>query len=153
MENNKEKNKKSQRMTHDKEGGDALKANSLLSVYILEILRKDSNEKNPFTEKKLKEKINESEYFDEIPADDRKIIPRHINGLMRTFPTLIVKKETPRNHAAEWYYDKNRASSRRGFSSHSDFSAEEISFIIDMINSSKIITQDSNSAFKEKLLN
>lgn len=153
MENNKEKNKKSQRMTHDKEGGDALKANSLLSVYILEILRKDSNEKNPLTEKKLKEKINESEYFDEIPADDRKIIPRHINGLMRTFPTLIVKKETPRNHAAEWYYDKNRASSRRGFSSHSDFTAEEISFIIDMINSSKIITQDSNSAFKEKLLN
>ena len=48
---------------------------------------------------------------------------------------------------------KNRASSRRGFSSHSDFTAEEISFIIDMINSSKIITQDSNSAFKEKLLN
>ena len=132
-----------------------LKERSLLSLYIFEILRKFSSKESPMSEKQIKEKINGAEIFQDsamIKEEDRKIIPRHIRTLMEHFDGLIVQVETAKNKAAKWYYDGSKAAQFE-FLSRNNFTADEIGFLVDMISSSKLVTEKSTSAFIAKLLN
>lgn len=135
----------------DKSG---LKEKSLLPLYIFEILRKFSSKENPLSEKQIKEKINAAEIFKDSEAikdEDRKIIPRHIRTLVEHFAGLIVPVETAKNKAAKWYYDSSKAAQFE-FLSRNNFSIDEIGFLVDMIYSSKLVTEKSTQAFIEKLL-
>ena len=135
-----------------------LKEKSLLSLYIFEILRKFSSKECPLSEKQIKEKINAAEIFkddDKIRDDDRKIIPRYVRTLVDHFDGLIVPVETSKNKAAKWYYDSNK-STQFEFGeclSQSSFTLDEINFLVDMIYSSKLVTEKSTLAFIDKLLN
>lgn len=148
------------------EDGDKLNERSLLPIYIFEILRKYSSPNHPITEDQIKSKINSAEIFNpeiENPAKpekeiiksgkdgNRKIIPRHIRALIHHFPKLIVQVETPKNKPAMWYYDGSK-SAQYEFLSRNHFTAEEINFLADMIDSCKAVTQDTSKAFIEKLL-
>ena len=133
----------------------SLKEKSLLSLYIFEILRKFSNKESPMTEKEIKDTINNAEIFGDdarIDEADRKIIPRHIHTLAKHFDGLIVQVETAKNKAAKWYYDSSKAAQFE-FLSRNNFTIDEIGFLIDMIYSSKLVTEKSTQAFIEKLLN
>lgn len=133
----------------------SLKEKSLLSLYIFEILRKFSNKESPMTEKEIKDKINNAEIFGDdarIDEADRKIIPRHIHTLAKHFDGLIVQVETAKNKAAKWYYDSSKAAQFE-FLSRNNFTIDEIGFLVDMIYSSKLVTEKSTQAFIEKLLN
>lgn len=129
-----------------------MKEKSLLSLYIFEILRKYSSKESPLSEKQIKEKLNAAEVFlEEIKEDDRKIIPRHIGALVEYLPGLIVKLDTAKNAAAKWYYDGSQAAQFE-FLSRNNFTVDEISFLVDMIGSSKLVTEKSTIAFTAKLL-
>lgn len=129
-----------------------MKEKSLLSLYIFEILRKYSSKESPLSEKQIKEKLNAAEVFlKEIKEDDRKIIPRHIGALVEYLPGLIVKLDTAKNAAAKWYYDGSQAAQFE-FLSRNNFTVDEISFLVDMIGSSKLVTEKSTIAFTAKLL-
>ncbi len=129
-----------------------MKEKSLLSLYIFEILRKYSSKESPLSEKQIKEKLNGAEVFlEEIKEDDRKIIPRHIGALVEYLPGLIVKLDTAKNAAAKWYYDGSQAAQFE-FLSRNNFTVDEISFLVDMIGSSKLVTEKSTIAFTAKLL-
>ena len=129
-----------------------MKEKSLLSLYIFEILRKYSSKESPLSEKQIKEKLNSAEVFlEEIKEDDRKIIPRHIGALVEYLPGLIVKLDTAKNAAAKWYYDGSQAAQFE-FLSRNNFTVDEISFLVDMIGSSKLVTEKSTIAFTAKLL-
>ena len=129
-----------------------MKEKSLLSLYIFEILRKYSSKESPLSEKQIKEKLNDAEIFsEEIKEDDRKIIPRHIGALVEYLPGLIVKLDTAKNAAAKWYYDGSQAAQFE-FLSRNNFTADEIGFLVDMIGSSKLVTEKSTIAFTAKLL-
>ena len=129
------------------------KEKSLLSLYIFEILRKYSSKESPLSEKQIKEKLNAAEVFlEEIKEDDRKIIPRHIGALVEYLPGLIVKIDTAKNAAAKWYYDGSQAAQFE-FLSRNNFTVDEIGFLVDMIGSSKLVTEKSTIAFTAKLLN
>ena len=133
----------------------SLKEKSLLSLYIFEILRKFSNKESPMTEKEIKDTINNAEIFGDdarIDEADRKIIPRHIHTLAKHFDGLIVQVETAKNKAAKWYYDSSKAAQFE-FLSRNNFTIDEIGFLVDMIYSSKLVTEKSTQAFIEKLLN
>ena len=130
-----------------------MKEKSLLSLYIFEILRKYSSKESPLSEKQIKEKLNAAEVFlEEIKEDDRKIIPRHIGALVEYLPGLIVKIDTAKNAAAKWYYDGSQAAQFE-FLSRNNFTVDEIGFLVDMIGSSKLVTEKSTIAFTAKLLN
>ena len=130
-----------------------MKEKSLLSLYIFEILRKYSSKESPLSEKQIKEKLNAAEVFlEEIKEDDRKIIPRHIGALVEYLPGLIVKLDTAKNAAAKWYYDGSQAAQFE-FLSRNNFTVDEIGFLVDMIGSSKLVTEKSTIAFTAKLLN
>ena len=130
-----------------------MKEKSLLSLYIFEILRKYSSKESPLSEKQIKEKLNAAEVFlEEIKEDDRKIIPRHIGALVEYLPGLIVKIDTAKNAAAKWYYDGSQAAQFE-FLSRNNFTIDEIGFLVDMIGSSKLVTEKSTIAFTAKLLN
>ena len=130
-----------------------MKEKSLLSLYIFEILRKYSSKESPLSEKQIKEKLNAAEVFlEEIKEDDRKIIPRHIGALVEYLPGLIVKIDTAKNAAAKWYYDGSQAAQFE-FLSRNNFTVDEIGFLVDMIGSSKLVTEKSTKAFTAKLLN
>ena len=105
------------------------------------------------SEKQIKEKLNAAEVFlEEIKEDDRKIIPRHIGALVEYLPGLIVKIDTAKNAAAKWYYDGSQAAQFE-FLSRNNFTVDEIGFLVDMIGSSKLVTEKSTIAFTAKLLN
>lgn len=130
----------------------SMKEKSLLSLYIFEILRKYSSQDFPMSEKQIKEKLNDAEIFsEEIKEEDRKIIPRHIGALVEYLPGLIVKLDTAKNVAAKWYYDGSQAAQFE-FLSRNNFTADEIGFLVDMIGSSKLVTEKSTIAFTAKLL-
>ena len=130
-----------------------MKEKSLLSLYIFEILRKYSSKESPLSEKQIKEKLNAAEVFlEEIKEDDRKIIPRHIGALVEYLPGLIVKIDTAKNAAAKWYYDGSQAAQFE-FLSRNNFTVDEIGFLVDMIGSSKLVTEKSTIAFTAKLHN
>lgn len=144
----------------DKSG---LKEKSLLPLYIFEILRKFSSKESPMSEKKIKDTINEAKIFKNSVRDcdgkfrsikkkDRKIIPRHIRTLVEHFPGLIVPVETGKNKAAKWYYDSSKAE-QFPFISRNNFSIDEIGFLVDMVSSSKLLTEQSSDAFIKKLFN
>ena len=135
----------------DKSG---LKEKSLLPLYIFEILRKFSSKENPLSEKQIKEKINAAEIFKDSEAikdEDRKIIPRPIRTLVEHFAGLIVPVETAKNKAAKWYYDSSKAA-KFEFLSRNNFTLEEIGLLVDMIASSKLVTETSTQAVIDKLL-
>ena len=137
------------------EGGAILREKSLLPLYIFEILRKHSSPQNPLTESQIKKIIEDDKIFAEIDKEDRKIIPRHTNGLVRALPNLIVKKDTPRNKASEWYYN-NDSSLSYGLLTQSvnksNFSLEEMTFLVDMIKDSRIISSECTGALLSKLI-
>lgn len=142
------------------EDGNKLKARSFLPIYIFEILRKNSNSSHPMTEDDIKKIINDHEIFiTKIDKDNRKLIPKIVNGLVDALPDLIVKKNTHRNKAAAWFYNENPSASY-GLLTQSEengnptniFSLEEASFFIDMVKDSRVISSECTSALIHKLV-
>ena len=136
------------------DGGDKLRAKSLLPLYIFEILRKYSSPQNPMTEIQIKERLNELDIFK--PKDgqkefittgkegNRKIIPRHADGLVEALNgDLIQKKDTPK---AAWYYNDNPSSSHGILTeidaTRSNMSLGEMAFVIDIVKGCKFISNE-----------
>ena len=139
------------------EGGDKIKEQSLLTLYVFETLRKYSNPKKPMTENQIKEKIKKDHAFEGIKDDDRKLIPRHANGLVNALKGDLIKKvETPRNKAAAWYYNDNPSASYGVLtemdSSKSSFLLGEMAFLIDMVKDSRVISSECTNALIHKLV-
>jgi len=144
-------------------GGMMLQEKSLLPLYIFEILRKHSSPQKPMSEKQIKEKLKEHTPFEDIKDNDRKIIPRHADGLVSAFRNDLIKKsDTPRNKPAKWYYNNNPISSSYGVltptngvltqtNRKSDFYLGEMAFLIDMVKDSRIISGECTNALIGKL--
>ena len=138
--------------------GDKIKEKSLLPLYIFEILRKH---KHQMSEDDIKKEIND--YYEsinrpelKIKDDDRKIIPRHANGLVSALGNDLVKKaDTPKNKAAKWYYNNNHTFSydilTKITDTKSDFEFGEMAFLIDMVKDSRIISGKCTNALIGKL--
>ena len=145
-----------------KEGGTILREKSLLTLYVFEILRKYSSPQNPMNEIQIKEKIKkEHPAFADIKDEDRKTIPRHANGLAHALKDLIVKKDTLKNAASLWYYNRDSAveygvltqpDTERNFAPKSDFFLGEAAFLVDMIKDSRIISSKCTDALIRKLV-
>lgn len=138
--------------------GDKIKEKSLLPLYIFEILRKH---KYQMSEDDIKKEIND--YYEsinrpelKIKDDDRKIIPRHANGLVSALKNDLIKKaDTPKNKAAKWYYNNNPTSSYgvlTQINGKSDFSLGEMAFLIDMVKDSRVISSVCTNALIHKLV-
>lgn len=143
------------------EGGAILREKSLLPLYIFEILRQYSSPENPMTESQIKEKVNE--YYKninrpelKIEDNDRKIIPRHADGLVSALRNDLIKKmDTPRNKPSKWYYNNNPTSSYgvlTQINGKSDFSLGEMAFLIDMVKDSRVISSVCTNALIHKLV-
>ena len=139
------------------EGGDKIKEQSLLTLYVFETLRKYSSPQKPMTENQIKEKIKKDHAFEGIKDDDRKLIPRHANGLVNALKGDLIKKvETPRNKAAAWYYNANPSASYGVLTEidtgKSNFKLGEMAFLIDMVKDSRIISSKCTNSLIHKLV-
>ena len=144
----------------EEEGGEKLKEKSLLALHIFEILRKYGRSyDNAMTETQIKEKINEyykEKHHPEISSVDRKIIPRHADGLVYALENDLVKKiEACNGKGAKWYYNNNPTSSYgvlTQINDKSDFSLGETAFLIDIVKDSRVISSKCTNKLIEKLV-
>lgn len=123
---------------------------SLLSMYVYEILRQYSNKEHPLSESQLKEMLKEHAYF-EIDKENRRIIPLHVRGLVEHLPGIIVETKTTNPNTLKWYYDGSKVRHRE-ILAHADYSALEIQFLVDMLASSQVLSEDTTEKMQNKLL-
>lgn len=129
--------------------------NSLLSMYIFEILRKHSDKDHPMSESHIKEKLKETNDFD-ISDENRKVVPFHTRALMNYLPGFIVETKVPvsqnsKKYMCKWYYDGGKSGEHTLFS-HNYCTPNEVKFLIDMISSNQLLTSEGSKAFISKLL-
>lgn len=146
----KEKVKKSKK--GKKEGKeDAAKA-SLLTLYIFEILRKYSDRNAPLTSQQIREKLTDTEAFKSSTSEDRHIVLRRLHALAKHLPGLVVGHKVGGTTGWTWYYDGDKALGHEVFS-RNHYTPDEVTFLVDIISSSKLMSSDSTAAICSKLLN
>lgn len=134
---------------------------SLLAIYILQILKKHSSPQKMITAKRVYEYLQD-EYSNKFSSTRCEEDSAQIKKVRRYLETLhehygngcIVKKEgKSRKDGNDWYYNADRDPSIGAISEvYETLSAEEIEFIIDIITSSKIINSAGTTGIVKKLL-
>lgn len=129
--------------------------NSLLSMYIFEILRKHSDKDHPMSESQIREKLENTQDF-KFSEVNRKVVPFHTRAIMNYLPGFIVEIKVPvsqnsKKYMCKWYYDGGKAGEHPLFS-HSYCTPNEVKFLIDMISSNQLLTSEGSKDFISKLL-
>ena len=129
---------------------------SLLVIYILQILKKYSSQQNPLSSQEVMEYLKEDYSIgssDKLDAQ-RKKVRRHLDTLHESYWNDCIKKVEGKTRTGhKWYYDisKDEISNEEG-AVYETLSKEEIDFLIDIITSSKIINSTSTIRTVDKLL-
>lgn len=123
---------------------------SLLSLYVYEILRQYSNKEHPLSGSQLKEMLKELADF-EIGEENRRIIPLHVRGLVEHLPGIIVETKAVNSGTVKWYYDGSKVR-HKTILAHADYSALEIQFLVDMLASAQVLSEDTTEKMQNKLL-
>ena len=119
---------------------------SLLPIYILMILKKNSSSEKPLTRSEITDFLKK--YKIEIGSEDRKTVPRCINTLAIHFQDSIVEIKGKKGTPTAWYLDISNVPM---FESNI-FSNEEMNMFIDMISELKIISNECTSSLISKLI-
>lgn len=120
---------------------------SLIPIYILMILKEKSSKKNPLSRKKITDALISEFNLDTLSQDDRRTIPRCVRTLMKHFEGAIIENTPPRGGFATWYLDSQKMPAFGG----EILSAEETNLFIDMIASSKIISDEYTHSMIHKV--
>lgn len=132
---------------------------SLLVIYVLNILKKYSSPKNFLSSQDVMEYLKADYsigYDDKAKADAlKKKVRRHLDTLYEFYGSGCIKKVEGKTRLGHrWGYDILRDKSAGGEkgAAYETLSKEEIDFIVDIITSSKIINSVSTASIVNKLL-
>lgn len=128
---------------------------SLLVIYILQILKKYSSPDNPLSSHDVMEHLREDYSIgnsDKFEAQ-RKKVRRHLDTLYESYGGCIKKLDGETRNGHKWFYDvsHDKFAKEEGVALET-LSKEEIEFITDIIASSKIINSSSTISIVNKLL-
>ena len=141
------------------------KEDSLLVIYILQILKKYSSPKNPLSSQDVMDHLRKDYSFGnfdeadpkrkEKAAAQQKKVRRLLDTLYESYWGGCIKKEVGKTtrEGHKWFYDisRDKFAKEEGIV-HETLSKEEIDFIVDIIASSKIINSASTTGIIKKLL-
>lgn len=137
---------------------------SLLVIYILQILKKYSSPKNPLSSQDVMDHLRKDYSFGDFDAADpkrkekaaaqQKKVRRLLDTLYESYWGGCIKKEVGKTRTGHrWFYDisRDKFAKEEGVALET-LSKEEIEFITDIIASSKIINSSSTISIVNKLL-
>ena len=141
---------------------------SLLPIYILQVLKKYSSPKNPLSSQGVMGYLKADYYIGDFDILDpkrkekafaqQKKVRRHLDTLCKSYCYGCIKKiEGNTRNGHRWYYDKDKDKDKdKGVAVKATveetLSNEEIDFLVDIITSSKIINTESTSYIIKNLL-
>ena len=130
---------------------------SLLVIYILQILKKYSSPKNPLSSQDVMDHLRKDYSIGNLDKADaqRKKVRRLLDTLFESYWGGCIKKEVGKTtrEGHKWFYDisLDKFAKEEGVALET-LSKEEIEFITDIIASSKIINSSSTISIVNKLL-
>ena len=137
---------------------------SLLVIYILQILKKYSSPKNPLSSQDVMDHLRKDYSFGDFDEADpkrkekaaaqQKKVRRLLDTLYESYWGGCIKKEVGKTRTGHrWFYDisRDKFAKEEGVALET-LSKEEIEFITDIIASSKIINSSSTISIVNKLL-
>ena len=137
---------------------------SLLVIYILQILKKYSSPKNPLSSQDVMDHLRKDYSFGDFDEADpkrkekaaaqQKKVRRLLDTLFESYWGGCIKKEIGKTRTGHrWFYDisRDKFTKEEGVALET-LSKEEIEFITDIIASSKIINSSSTISIVNKLL-
>ena len=129
---------------------------SLLPIYILQVLKKYSSPKNPLSSQDVMDHLRDDYSIGSFDKSDaqRKKVRRHLDTLHESFWNGCIKKEEGKTrNGHKWYYDASKDNDLTAKATVEEtLSNEEIDFLVDIITSSKIINTKSTSYIIKNLL-
>ena len=129
---------------------------SLLVIYILQILKKYSSRYNQLSSHDVMDHLREDYSIGNLEkaAAQRKKVRRLLDTLYESYPGGCIKKEEGKTRSGHrWYYDikRDRFANKEGVV-HETLSEVEIEFLIDLISATKILNSEGTRGIVDKLL-
>ena len=120
---------------------------SPIPIYILMILKEKSSISHPLSRKEITEILINKYHLDHLSIDDRRTIPKYIKMLMENFSGAIIEKPHVSGGTAKWYLNPKKIPALGG----EILTAEETNIFIDMVASSKIISDEYTHSMIHKI--
>ena len=129
---------------------------SLLVVYILNILKKYSSRKNPLSSQDVMDYLREDYSIGNSDKADaqRKKVRRHLDTLYESYwGGCIEKEEGKTRNGHKWFYNASRDKfADKEVATQETLTETEVEFLVDLISATKILNSEGTRGLIDKLL-